>query len=486
MKDRKTVIKNYLFNTSYQLLTIIVPLITTPYISRVLQADGIGVYSYTFSIVTYFTMFSILGTATFGNRHIGILQDDPVGRSKKFWDIFILRLVTSIVALVIYSGYVIALAGNKYIAWIQAIYIIAVIFDVSWFFQGMEDFKRIAIRNYVFKIINVAAIFIFIKGKDDLWKYVASLALLTLIGNISIWPFLKKYLVRVPHYKPQPFDKFSQVLQLFIPAVSGYIYEMLDKTMIGAITHSDAQNGYYEQSLKIIKMCLMLITALSTVLLPKISKAYAENRFDDAKEYLYQSYNFVWFLGAPLMFGSIGIADTLVPVFFGDGFEPVIQIIPIMSLLFIFMGLASTSSSQYFTAIGKQDISTKIILLGGLVNVVLNFVLIPNLMAKGAAIASVTGEFAIMAIEFAYIKKYKMISIGRVFTMSWKYLLSGGVMLAVIRLLTSAMQTSALTLIILIGSGAVAYFILLIILRDKFILSFINKGLDIIRKKLKG
>lgn len=230
----------------------------------------------------------------------------------------------------------------------------------------------------------------------------------------------------------------------------------------------------------------MLITALSTVLLPKISKAFAENRLDDAKEYLYRSYNFVWFLGAPLMFGAIGIADTLVPVFFGDGFEPAIQIIPIMSTLFIFMGLASTSGSQYFTATGKQDICTKIILLGGLVNFALNFVLIPSLLAKGAAIASVTGEFAIMAIEFAYIKKKKMISVTKVFAMSWKYLISGGIMLVAIRLLTSTLQTSAITLLLLIIIGAIAYFIALIILRDKFILSFITKGKDIISKKLKG
>lgn len=484
MKDRKTVIKNYLFNTSYQVLTLIVPLITTPYISRVLQADGIGIYSYTYSIVTYFTMFSILGTATFGNRHIGILQDDPVGRTKKFWDIFTLRLITSMIALALYCGYVILFADNKAIAWIQAIYILAVTFDVVWFFQGMEDFKRIAIRNYVFKIINVASIFIFVKTADDLWKYTLSLSSIMLIGNASILPFLKKYLVRLHGYKPKPFDKFSQVLQLLIPTVSGYIYEMLDKTMIGAITHSDAQNGYYEQSLKIVKMCLMLVTTISTVLLPKVSKAYAEDRIDDAREYLYQSYNFVWFLATPLMFGVIAISDTLVPVFFGQGFDEDIKLLPIMSLLFIFMGLASISSGQYFTASGRQNISTRFILIGGAVNMVLNLMLIPNMQSQGAAIASVTGEIVIALLGLIYIHKKKMLSIFKIVAMSWKYMVSGVLMLAIIRVETHYLQTNAMTLAILIISGAIVYFVTLIVERDRFILSFINKGIDIIKSKI--
>ena len=150
MKEKKVVI-NYIFNTSYQLLALIVPLITTPYISRVLRPSGIGVYSYTYSIVCYFTLCAILGTATYGNKKIGILQDNPIERTKKFWDIFLLRFITSSIALGLYIIYVCLFSSNKEIAFIQSFYILGVMFDISWFFQGMEDFKRIAIRNYIIK-----------------------------------------------------------------------------------------------------------------------------------------------------------------------------------------------------------------------------------------------------------------------------------------------------------------------------------------------
>ena len=147
--------KNYLFNTSYQILALIVPLITTPYVSRVLGAHGIGIYSYTFSIVSYFVLFSALGTSTYSNRNLGIVRDNINERTKFFWEIFSLRAILASISLVIYFTYVIVLSENKLIAALQGIYLIDVMFDITWFFQGMENFKIIAIRNYVIKLVNV-------------------------------------------------------------------------------------------------------------------------------------------------------------------------------------------------------------------------------------------------------------------------------------------------------------------------------------------
>ncbi len=481
--NKKRIVKNYIFNTSYQLLAIIVPLVTTPYISRALGAEGNGIYSYTYSIVSYFVIFSILGTATYGNKQIGVLQDDPVARSQKFMDILTFRIITSGSALVLYIIYVALFAQNKGIALIQALYLLATLCDTAWFFQGMEDFKRVAVRNYAIKLLNVAIVFIFIHNPDDLWIYVLMLAGLTLVGNLSIIPYLKKYLVSTKGYTPKPFNDFRVVLQLFIPAMALQMYEMLDKTMIGVITGSAAQNGYYEQSNKIVKMALILVTALNTVLLTKSSKAFAENRVDEMEEYLYKSYRFVWFLGIPLMAGIIGIARIFVPVFFGDGYLPVIQVLSIMSLLFIPIALNSTTSTQFFISTGRQAVYTNCVLIGGAVNVAMNLLLIPHFKASGAGIASVAGEIVIMLCMLIYIARNNYFKVSKIFTMSGKYLVAGGIMLAALLFASAKLPLKVWSLVLLIAGGAAVYFAVLLIEKESFVLSGISFALNFIRKK---
>lgn len=480
--EKKSVAKNYFFNASYQVFTLIVPLITTPYISRVLRADGIGVYSYTYSIVSYFILFAALGSATYGNRIFGILQDKPEDRTKRFWDVFSLRVITSSIALTIYLTYATFFAENKWIAIIQSIYIVALMFDISWFFQGLEQFKKIAIRNYIIKIINIIYIFVFIKTADDLWKYVFGLAFLTLIGNLSIWVYLPKYTVKLNKYKPSPFKDFNTIFQLFIPSVATQIYEMLDKSMIGWFSSESFENGYYEQSGKIVRMCLMLVTSLSTVMIPRISKAFAENRKGDLLEAVFDSYNFVWFLSVPLMFGLIGITTIFVPVFFGSGYEKVEQLLPVLSVLFVIMGLNSTTGSQYLITTGQQKIYTKCIIMGGIVNICLNLLLIPKLYSIGAAIGSVTGEAVIMVSGFLYINKNKQFDVGKVFKLSGKYLVAGALMLVYLLIIRNYLSASVMSLVILIVTAALIYFIVLLIWKEKFVMY----GLRIIKSRLRG
>lgn len=477
----KKVFKNYLFNASYQLLALIVPLVTTPYISRVLGASGIGVNSYTYSIVSYFILCATLGTATYGNRIFGILQDNVEERSRRFWDIFLLRVILSSISLSLYLIYVCFSAENKIIALIQGIYILGAMFDISWFFQGLEEFKKIAIRNYFIKIINVVCIFVFVKQSEDLWKYIFMLAFLTFIGNLSIWIYIPKYIIKINKYKSNPFKDFKAIIQLFIPTVAVQIYAILDKSMIGWFTKSSFENGYYEQSEKIVKMCLMLITSLSTVMIPRISKAFIEKRKQDVLEEIYKSYKFVWFLSVPLMLGLIGIAPIFVPIFFGEGFEKVNILLPIFSLLFITMGLNSTTGNQYLITTAQQNVYTKCIIGGGIVNIVLNIFLIPLYQSIGSAIASVAGELSITVLTMIYISRHNQFSIKKIFKLSKKYALAGIIMFIVISLLRICMEETAFSLLILIIIGIIIYFSTLLIIKEDFLIS----GISIFKRKIK-
>ena len=170
MKE-KSIKRNYVYNVVYQVLAIIVPIITMPYVSRVLNAEGIGLYSYGSSIASYFVLAATLGTTVFGQRAISYVQGDIEARSRAFWELFIFRLISTAIALAAYAAVFFAfLKDNGTMYLILALNVVNVATDISWFFQGIEEFGKIVIRNVVFRILNHAAIFIFIKTASDLYK----------------------------------------------------------------------------------------------------------------------------------------------------------------------------------------------------------------------------------------------------------------------------------------------------------------------------
>lgn len=480
---KKNIKLNYIFNAGYKLFTIIVPLITAPYISRVLGADGVGTYSYTFSIVSYFTMIATLGAGTFGNRHIAIFQDDPHGRSVEFWNIAIFRTIPTVIVTIIYFLYVIFIAKDKTIAALQSLYLFGVLFDVSWFLQGLEQFQTVAIRNFIFKVINVVCIFLFVKSRDDLPIYILCLGGLTVLGSLSLWPALKKYLIRVSGKELNPMKNAKPILQLFFPTIACGLYAIVDKSMIGWFS-TKAENGYYEQADKIINMSLMLITALSAVMLPRIASESSKNNKRAVKSYMTKACHFVWLLGLPLSLGLIGVSDVFVPIFFGEGYEKVVILLPVMSSLFILKGLNDTIGYQYLVATNQQNIYTKIIVIGGIANIASNIILIPHFYSLGAAIGSIIGEIVTCILEFSYVSKSNQLELKPIFTSSVKSLASSLVMLLFIFTLKHFIGNymgNILALLGIIAASAVLYGLMLILLKDSLVIS----ALEPILKKLK-
>ena len=194
--SKKSICKNYIYNVGYQLLLLVVPLVTTPYISSVLGPEGIGVYSYTTSIASYFVIFAVLGTATFGQREIAYQQQEPEKRSIIFWEIVILRTLLTLIMTSVYLVYAIK-SSHVGISMAQCFYLLSVATDISWFFQGLEEFRRIVIRNIILKCFNIAFIFLLVKKEEDLLLYVFGMTILPFIGNLLLWKGINKFLVPV-------------------------------------------------------------------------------------------------------------------------------------------------------------------------------------------------------------------------------------------------------------------------------------------------
>lgn len=229
--------KNIIYNIIYQVLLLLIPLITVPYVSRVLNADGLGIYTYTYSIVYYFMIIAMLGISKYGNRKIAKTRDNKKEMSKEFFSIYALQIIMSLTMTVFYLIYIFAFdIKYKDIALIQSLYILSSMFDINWFFFGIEKFKLTITRNTIIKVTSLILIFVFVKERSDVWIYTLILSGSTLLSNMILFTFLRKYIEKVKITFSDIKKHIKQCLILFLPVIAVTIYKVMDKNMLGALT----------------------------------------------------------------------------------------------------------------------------------------------------------------------------------------------------------------------------------------------------------
>ena len=473
---KNSIKKNYIYNLVYQILVIILPLITTPYISRVLGAENIGIFSYTTSISAYFILFGSLGISLYSQREIAYHQENKNKNSKTFLEIVILRTITMLTSTTIFF---ITFATNgeyNFFYKILIIELIAQCFDISWFFSGLEEFKKTVLRNLVVKCTSIVAIFLLVKTPQDLYKYFWIYALSVFLGNISLWFYLPKYLVKVKLSELNITQHLKPTLVLFIPEIEIQVYTILDKTMIGAIWEDKSEVGFYQQSERIIKLLLTIITSLGTVLLPRVANCFANNKKQEVFEYIKKSFHYVYFLAFPMIFGIIAVADKFVPIFFGLGYDKVAILMSIISPIILFIGMSNVIGKQYLLPTKRQKQYTISVILGAIVNFIINSCLIWKYGALGASIGTVIAEFSVTLAQVIFVRKE--FNVKEILKFSFNYLISSIVMFIICKLV-GIIQVSNLTSIILqIATGVIVYLLLLLALKDKFTYDMIKQIKD--------
>ena len=476
----KSIKRNYIYNLIQQILTLLTPLITTPYISRVIGAEGIGIYSYASSIVTYFALFAALGTATYGQREISYCQDDKKRRSEVFWNNELLCIITTCISLCFYGLFCFFQKENRIVFFILSLSLLDVCLNVSWLLTGLEEFGKIVLRNIIIKVVSIGFIFTFVRTKDDFIIYVLGLTLALIISDISLWPFVLKFIDRPKVKDLKPFSEIKVVFSMFVPTIAISIYTVLDKTMIGIITKNAAENGFYEQALKISRIALTVVTSLGAVMIPRIGYLFEKHDNDLVRQYMYRSYRFVGFIGIPMGLGLLAISPNFVPWFFGKGFEGVIPLIGALGFLLLSIGINNVTGIQYLIPTKRQNTFTKTVLIGACVNLIANICLIPSLGAIGAAIASVLAE-TIIAITQLWIVRKEISSLA-IIKQSLKYIISGFIMFFTLLLINKYLQPSIMNTLVLISSGCFVYFSSLFILRDSFFIENTKKIISRLRK----
>lgn len=462
--------KNLLYNIVYQILSIILPFITTPYISRVIGAEGIGVYSYSGSIATYFVMFAMLGLNNYGNRSIATVRNDKRKLSETFFSIYTLQLITSLIVVVLYISYVaLFVKETQIIFYIQIFYLFSSVLDINWFFFGLEQFKLTVTRNIIIKTLTVISIFIFVKKPEDLWIYTFITAFGSLISQIMLWSFISKYIIYVkPNFKSVLIHLKPNII-LFIPVLAISIYKVMDKIMIGQLSNM-LEVAYYENSEKVINIPIGIISALGVVMLPRMTNLIAAGDKDTANQYIEISLKFVMLISIGAMAGLIAIAPTFIPMFLGNEFLECISVVSILSITLIFISWANVIRTQYLIPNNKDSIYIISTLLGAIVNVLANLILIPKYGALGAGIGTVLAELTVAVYQT--IKIYGELNIMKYIKYIFLYIPPAFIMYLTVVNLKISSKFSILDVLIKVGGGGIVYLGIIFIL-----LLFFNRNL---------
>lgn len=482
--QKKSITQNYIYNLLYQMFQLIVPLAVTPYIARVLGEDGSGSFAFTSSISHYFVLFASLGFNLYGQRTVASHQNDRKQQSIDFFEILAARSIPTLVSLLLY---VIIISTNVFaerysvLLIIQSLTILSVGIDVAFFFQGNEEFGRIVRRNIFIRAVGIACIFIFVKKSGDLWKYTLIQSLTTLGAAVTLWVYLPKRLQRVTITEVRPLRHLKASFILFMPTIATSIYTVMDKTLIGLITNLDAENGNYEYAERIVKMALTVITSLGAVVTPRNSAKYALGDLNGIRENIQMTLRYVFWLGTPMMFGCIAIAGNLIPWFLGESYTKASALMRVLSPIILVIGISNVFGLQLLIPCKRDKAYTAAVSAGAAINLVLNVVLIRRYQSFGAAAATVIAECVVTGIMAKF--SSDIVDIRSVIRGSWLYLLSGSVMFLACFALSSCLAPSPLNTLMIITVGVVVYFSVLLLCRDVFTKTVVEKVLMRMRHK---
>lgn len=393
----KKVFTNFIYQASYQMLLIFLPIITIPIVSNSLGTEGIGKFSFVSSIVSYFVLIAGLGLANYGVREIAIVRNDRSKLTEKFWELQFFNLFFSLASLIVFIIFALT-REEKTLYMIQSMVVLGAVFDISWFFSGLEDFKKITIRNFVIKIATFILIVIFIKNKNDLFKYFLIQSSGTLLGSISLWININEYIDFKWIKLRKIYYHFWPALSYFIAKIAITLYQNLNKTILGIVVSMSAV-GLYANAMSLITMTGSIINAMNTVMIPRMSNIVSKGNKEEIIPILEKTIHLQLYITVAMSFGIAGISGTLVPWFFGSNFLELIKILPFISPVLVLQSLQMSIATQYLIPMGKIREYNISVVIGAIVSVCLTFILAHSVGVYSAIVGISLGYLVICLLR---------------------------------------------------------------------------------------
>ena len=446
---------NFLFQMFYQIITLVIPLIIAPYLTRTLGDNSLGINTYTFSIMSCFMAIARLGIDKYGQRVIAATRDDLEQLRITFWSLYVVHAFFTVFALLVYFLFLHFIVERYYIVYlIQGLALLGVIFDITWFFYGIENFKFVVIENLCVKILELVLIFAFVKNQSDLNIYVFIMSLSICIGYMVVLPFVIK---RIKPIKITWFDikqHIKPLLILFFAVLATTAYQMIDKTLLGLLS-TTANVAYYEYANKIVNVPVNLVYVTGTVLMPRACAYAAKKDVINQIKYIDYSLNFVCFLGFGAIFGFLSISKLFSLIYYGADFINCGSVMMALCPVIIFLGIENIVRTQYMIPNKMDKEFTICIVLTAVVNLIVSLILIPIIGTFGAVVGTIIAEFVCTIFQIYLCRS--IIKIKKIIKTSIPYILSGIIMYLIIFLIKYKCNNSIWDLIIQILVGGCCY-----------------------------
>ena len=468
----KKILKNYIYSNIYQLLLVITPLITTPFLTRIMGSETLSINSWTANIVQWFVLFGIMGVNNYGNREIGKDRDNKDTVSKTFLEIFYMQILTMLLASLVYFTYILILDGPyKTIMILQGITLIGVALDITWFFYGIEDLKKATIRNVLVKLTGIALIFGFIRSSDDLILFVLINTITGVLGQIIMWIELKKHINFVSVKFNDVIKRIRPNFALFIPQIAISVYSVLDITMLGALYFDMRHVNFYEQSSKLVKMFMFFITSIGSVMISRVANIHAQNKHDEIQQTLTKTYSLAMYLSIPMIFGIASVIGNFISWFLPEEYYVVKNMIIAISPIILFISISNVYGIQYMVPTGMTKQYSRSVILGAFVNFCINLTLIPKFGAYGAIIGSVVAEFVVTITQYLTVKDKLKIGIK---ISSIIRILIASTLMFIASYTTGYLGINIMVNLLQAFIGIIVYVLTLLVLKDTFLLNLIK------------
>ena len=475
----KKLFSNYIYSIIYQLIRVILPLVTVPFVLATIGSSTVGISDFAGNISSWFILFGVLGVNVYGNRQIAKVRNNKEDLSRTFYEILFMQFSNTMFVSIFYALYIVfGVKENQLIYWIYFINIVASAIDVSWFYYGVEDFKIASIRNTLVRLSSVALLLIFIKTPKDLPLYVLIITGTELIGALAMYSRLNRYLVKVPFSIRDAYkNHFRGTVALFIPTIAINVYTLLDQSMLGFIGGDMQSLNLYKTAQSFVRMFLQFITSIGAVMLPRVTNVFYndENGKEKAVHYVGMTFKIACALSIPMVMAMIFVSPSFFPWYLRRSPEIIpemILLVQISSAILLFVALSNVFGIQFLVPTGKTKEYTISVISGAVTNFFLNLFLIPRFLGYGAAVASCIAELTVTLVQYFYVRKDLKLSFDRSLII---YLLAGALMSGCVILIGRYLGPSIATNLVQAAAGAVVYALTLLITKEELFTSFASK-----------